>query len=324
MAKLIDKLYDRSTDYDNPQLWIVIMEENGVIYKYNQKDEQCYVSNIEEGIENVVIADEIYVDGIGKCPVVRWGISHVYKKSLEQVKSIKLGGNLKEYDLVTFWDLDKLEKIVIPESLVKFPPFKRCNNLKEIVMPDKFSVDLEEFAWTHPKLQKVILLHNGNRKEILSSELDAKRDSFRVKLEKEEKDRIAEEKRKEQEKLLQDRKGKFIARYAMIICAIPYLWAITNLFRKMVDYDTTFWNLLYQLFAAVFISGELIVCWYIAVASIVFISERFNLKIAWAIFLPVIIIPLSIIVFYIALKLQAAFYSCSSVYYSITDSGFIQ
>jgi len=319
MAKLIDKL----TDYDNPQLWIVIMEENGVIYRYNQKDEQCYVSNIKEGIENVVIADEIYVDGIGKCPVVRWGISHVYKKSLEQVKSIKLGGNLKEYDLVTFWNLDKLEKIVIPESLVKFPPFEHCNNLKEIVLPDKFSVDLEEFAWTHPKLQKVILLHNGNRKEILSSELDAKRNSFRVKLEKEEKDRIAEEKRKEQEKLLQDRKGKFIAWYAMIICAIPYLWAITNLFRKMVDYDTTFWNLLYQLFIAVCITGELIACWYIAVVSIIIISERLNLKIAWAIILPVIIIPLSIIVFYIALKLQIAFYSAISVYYSITNPSFI-
>ena len=318
MAKLIDKHYDISTDYDNPQLWIVIMEENGVIYKYNQKDDKCYVSNIEEGIENVVIADEIDVDGIGKCPVVSWGISQVFRKSVQQVKSIRLGGNLKEFDFVTFWDLDKLEKIVIPESMVKFPPFKRCNNLKEIVMPDKFSVDLEEFAWLHPKLQKVILLHNGNRKEIASSELDAKRESFRLKLEKEENDRIAEENRK----LLKERKEKFIVWYAMIICAIPYLWAITNVFRKMVDYDSTFWNLLYQLFVAVCFSGELIVGWYIAVAGIEFISKRFNLKIAWAIFLPVIIIPLSLIVLYIALKLQAAFYSCSSVYYGMTNPSF--
>jgi hypothetical protein len=91
----------------------------------------------------------------------------------------------------------------------------------------------------------------------------------------------------------------------------------------MVDYDTTFWNLLYQLFIAVCITGELIVCWYIAVVSINIISERLNLKIAWAIILPVIIIPLSIIVFYIALKLQIAFYSAISVYYSITNPSYI-
>ena len=326
MARLKYRHYDEYFDYDGPSRFLLAidMEENGVIYTYNVKDKQCYVSEIDEGVENVVIADEIRVDSVGICPVVRWGIPLIDRKCVSNVKSIELGKNLKEFNELTTSELDNLERLVIPESIEKFPPFTKCNNLKEITMPAKFSMDLERFSWEHPKLQKVTLLHEGNRTEIMSRELDAKRQSYRIKLEKAEYDRITEEKRIEKDKLRQKRKENFIGWYAMIICAIPYLWAISNVFRNMVDYDSDFWDLINQLFIAAFLTAGLIAGWLIAVAGIIFISERSDWKISLALVLPIITIPLSYIVLSIAFALLTVFNSCSSGFYGIIDPRFIQ
>ena len=324
MAKLKYKHYDQYVDYDGPRLLAVSMEENGVIYTYRLRDKECYVSEIEEGIENIVIADEIGVDGVVVCPVVRWGIPLVDKKYVKQVKSIELGANLKEFNELTTSGLDKLERLVIPENMDKFPPFKDCLNLKEIVMPDKFSMDWERFSWEHPKLQKVTLLHEGNGTEIMSRELDAKRQSYRIKLEKAEYDRKKEEERIEKEKLRQKRKENFIGWYAMIICAIPYLWAISNVYRNMVDFDSDFWDLVNQLFVAVFLTAGLIAGWLIAVAGIIIISERSDWKISLALVLPIITIPLSYIVLNIAFAFLTVFSSCSSGFYGMIDPRFIQ
>lgn len=75
---------------------------------------------------------------------------------------------------------------------------------------------------------------------------------------------------------------------------------------------------------AVFLTAGLIAGWLIAVAGIIFISERSDWKISLALVLPIITIPLSYIVLSIAFALLTVFNSCSSGFYGIIDPRFIQ
>jgi hypothetical protein len=323
MAKLKYKHYDEYIDYDGPTLLAISMEENGVIYTYRLRDKECYVSEIEEGVDNVVIADEIRVDSVGICPVVRWGIPLIDRKCVSNVKSIELGKNLKKFNDLTTSDLENLERLVIPESIEKFPPFTNCNNLKEITMPAKFSLDLEQFAWAHPKLQKMILLHEGKQSEITEKELSAKRYSYQKKVDREEEKRITEEKRLEKEKRYQESVKKFTEWYIAIVCAVPYLWAIVNAFRNMVNYELDFIDIIMQLIAAGVLAFGLFIAWGIAIECAFYLVDRSDRKILTAIFVPIITIPFSWIVFNIALGLLTAFNSCSDGFYGMVDPRFI-
>lgn len=73
------------------------------------------------------------------------------------------------------------------------------------------------------------------------------------KLDKEEYDRITEEKRLEKEKRHQESIRKFTERYIAIICAIPYIWAIINAFKNLVNYDLGVINIIMQLLRLVFL-----------------------------------------------------------------------
>lgn len=326
MARLKYKHYDEYFDCDGPSqaLLAIDMEEKGVIYTYRLRDKECYVSEFEEGLENVVIADEIRVDGYGIQPVVRWGIPLIDKKCVTNVKSIELGKNLIDFNELTTSGLEKLEKLVLPESYEKFPPFKNCNNLKELIMPDRISLDWNHFAWSHPKLQKVILLHDGNQREISAKELSEKRYSYLKKRDKEENDRITEEKRLEKEKRHQESIRKFTEGYIGITCAIPYIWAIINAFTNMVNYDLDIFNIIMQLFAAGVLAVGLFFAWAIAVICALYLTEHSNHKILTALFAPILTVPFSWFVFSVALGILTVFNSCSSGFYGMIDPRFIQ
>lgn len=226
MAKLKHQYFEEYCDcYGYSKILLAIdMEEKGVIYTYSVRDKECQVSAIEKGTDDVVIADEINVYGVGICPVVRWGIPFSEKECLSNVKSVVLGRNIVTFNDLTTSELDKLERLVIPESIDKFPPFNECYNLREITMSDKYSLDLEEFTWSHPKLQKITFLHEGNKRDIGEKELSSKRLSYQIKLDKEEKKRIKEEKAKQHQETIRS----VIERYIGIICAIPYIWVTIN------------------------------------------------------------------------------------------------
>lgn len=322
MSKLKYKHYD-DYDYDGPILLSIEMEENGVIYTYKIGDKTCYVSGVEEGVENVVIADEIRVDGFGICPVVRWGIPLFDKDCVRNVKSIELGRNIKEFDELSISELKHLEKLVIPETIEKFHRFGKCDNLKKITLPDKFKIDWDEFSWSHPKLQKITLLHEGSCREIGEKEISSMRYSYQRKVDKEEFDRITEEKKKEEEKKRQEGIRTFTDRYITIVCAVPYIWAIVNAFRNMVNYELGGFEILMQLIAVCVLAFGLIIAWIIAVMSAMYLTELTNRKILTALFVPILTVPFSWIVFNIFLGLFTAFSSCSSGFNGIIDPRFI-
>ena len=325
MAVVKYRHYDEYYDYDGPSrfLMAIDMEENGVIYTYRVRDKECYVSEIEEGTEKIVIADEIRVEGVGLCPVVRWGIPLSEKKCLHNVKSIELGRNLNQFNELTTSDLENLERLVIPESAEVFPPFKNCHNIKEIIMPDKFSLDLEEFAWLHPKLKKLILLHQGNQREIGEKELSLKRYLYQTKLDKEEAERIKEEKRIEEDKRHQESIQKFIERYIAIICAIPYIWVIVNAFSKMINFELGIIDIIMQLIAYGVLVVGLFFAWAIATGIGIYLAEHSEHKIITSIFIPLLTVPLSWIIFSVALGILTVFNSCSDGFYGIIDPRFI-
>ncbi len=324
MAKLKYKHYEEVYDaYDFPRLLGVDMEENGVIYTYSLKEKKCYVSDIEEGIDEVIVADEIDVYGVGLCPVVRWGIPLVCLKNVKNVKSIKLGKNLKEYNDLTTSGLDNLERLFIPESIEQFPPFRNCNNLKELTMPEKFSMDWERFAWSHPKLQKVVLLKEGRNIEIGEREMASKRLSYQKKLDKEESIKKIEEARQKKEEQYQKHVETFIDSYIGIVCAIPYLWAIVNAFRNTVNYDVDFFDIFFQLLGTCTLSVGLFFAWVIAVGSAIYLVQRSERKILTTIFIPLLTIPFSWLVFSIALGLLTTLSACSDGFYGMVDPRFI-
>lgn len=323
MSRLKYKKYDDYVDYDGPILLSIAMEENGVIYTYNIEDKTCYVSGVEEGVENVVIADEIRVDGFGICPVVRWGIPLVDEDCVRNVKSIELGRNIKEFDELKISGLKHLEKLVIPETIEKFKPYWKCDNLKEITLPDKFEIDWEEFSWSHPKLKKITLLHDGSCREIGEKEISSMRYSYQRKVDKEEFDRITEEKKIDNEKKRQESIMLFTERYNSVVCAIPYIWVLVNGVKNMVNFDLDLFQILFQLLAACALAFGLFLAWAFAVMSAIVLTEHSKRKKLTALIAPILTVPFSWIVFNIFLGLLTAFNSCSSGFYGIIDPRFI-
>lgn len=327
MAILKYRYYDYDTFYEDGypsgKLLAIDMEEDGVIYTYRVRDNECYVSEIKEGTEEITIADEIRVEGVGLRPVVGWRIPFSKNNCLHNIKYIKLGRNLKHFESFVTYDVENLKKLIIPESAESFPPFKNCHNLVELTMPDNLSLDLDKFAWSHPKLEKLILLHQGNQMEIDQKGLSAKRYLYQTKLDKEESDRIKEERRIAEETRHQDAIYTFTTSYIVIVCAIPYIWVIVNFFKKNIDFESDIIFIIIELFAfGVFVFG-MFIAWIIAIIIGLYIVDYSKHKIITSIFVPILTVPLSWIIFIFALNLLSIFTSCSSDFNRIIDPIFI-
>lgn len=323
MAKLKRKYYADLIDLELPSILAIDMEENGVVYHYNLREKKCSVSKIEEGVENVVIADEIRVDGVGVCPVVRWGIPLIDKECVRNVKSIELGKNLTEFNELTTSGLVNLEKLVIPNTFEKFPPFGECFNLKEITLPDKLTVNWECFCWSHRMLQKIILLHEGTCREIGDKEISSMRYSYQKKVDKEKFDRNTEKNKIEKEKRHQEAISYFTDRYIVIVCAVPYIWALVNGFRKIVNFDLGIVSIILQLMMVCLLAFGLLVGLFIAVMSAFYLTNHSRRKILTALVAPILAVPFSWIVLSVAISVLTLFESCSTGFYGIIDPRFL-
>lgn len=318
MARIIKRNYDYDfvDMYDGPSLVSIDMEENGVIYTCNRS--QCYVSKIEGGVDDVVIADEIR-NGSAKYLVTRWGIPLCYKECLKNVKSIELGKNLKEFNNLTTSGLDNLEKLIIPESFDKFPPFYDCEKLKEITMPDKISFDLEEMVVRFPSLQKIVLLHEGHKREIGESEMSAKRLLHQKKLEKKELERIAEEKRLEKKERIE----KYTNYYFLIACVLPYLWVLSNIVRKEVDFDLGFRAILGTILIVIVVGLVFLIPIGIAFELATYLRNHSERKILISIIAPIITVPVSWLIFNFVVGFLSLWTSCSGAFSGLIDPRFL-
>ena len=326
MAKLVKEIYDKEgCEYGfRPSLSYIIMEEDGVFYSYDCRfGKYCSVSGFKEGTENVIIADEINVSGNGIKPVVEWGNFCNELEGANNIKSITLGKNLKEFHSSSMSGFEKLERLIIPESCNKFPSFSNCKNLREITLPQDISPDLNEYAWSHPKLQKVTLLNDGKETVIGARELEEKRLSYQRKVDAEEKAKEAEEKRKAIEEQREKKWGPIIELYLAIACGIPYLLAIINIFRKTVSLDIEFIDLIFELIATCCFAAGLLVAWAVAVTISYYIANYTKHRYVASFFTPILGIPLSWILFCIVLGVLSAFNSCSDGFYGIIDPRFL-
>lgn len=276
MAKVIKKYYDEILPFDEYDTYsrilkFIELEEKGVIYHYYpDKPSECSVSYIEAGIEEVIIADEIIVEG-KKSPVVRWGIPLVDDDCTKGIKTLVLGKNLREYNELTLKDLDSLEKLIIPESIEKFPPIG-CVNLKEISLSEKYQIDLDEYIWRHPKLEKITLLNNGETKIISAEEIGIKRKKIQIIKDAENAERIAEEKRIAKKEKLEKKCSDLRHTYFMLVCAIPYVWAFILLLKSM-NFNSDFMTIVGQLVAAGVALFGFVCAYSFAVVSSNWLSE---------------------------------------------------
>lgn len=322
MAKIINKNYDYDVIdlYDGPRLISIDMEENGIIYTYDQK--QCYVSKIEEGVDNIVIADEIR-NGSEKYPVTRWGIPLYYKECLDNVKSIELGKNLIEFNDLTTSNLDNLEKLIIPQSYVTFPPFYNCDKLKEITMPDKISFDLESMAGRFPNLKKIVLLHEGEKREIGECAITAKRLLYQNKLEKEEQERLAEKERLEKEEQKKERIETFTNIYLTITCLLPYAWVLYNIVRNRIDFDLGIRAIIGAIIIVIIGIIVLIIPATIAFGIANEIKNHSENKIITSLLAPFFTVPISWIIFVFVIWFLSLWSSCSSGFFGLLDPRFL-
>lgn len=327
MAKLVKEIYDREgCEFGcSPRLSYIIMEEDGVFYAYNCRfDKSCSVSGFKEGTENVIIADEINVSRNGIKPVVEWGDFCNELEGANNIKSITLGKNLKEFHSSSMSGFEKLERLIIPESYNKFPSFLNCRNLREITMPQDISPDLNEYAWAHPKLQKVILLKGGTEKVIGASELEEKRISYQTKIDAEEKAKEAEEKRKAKEEQREKKWGPIIQWYLMVVCAIPYLCLIFATFQRALTRDReNAIDIIFDLVFAGTVSFCLLIAWVVAVGISYYCAEYTKHKYVAAFFTPILGVPLSWVILCLVVAILTCFNSCSDGFYGIIDPRFL-
>lgn len=327
MAKLVKEIYDREgCEFGcSPRLSYIIMEEDGVFYAYNCRfDKSCSVSGFKEGTENVIIADEINVSRNGIKPVVEWGDFCNELEGANNIKSITLGKNLKEFHSSSMSGFEKLERLIIPESYNKFPSFLNCRNLREITMPQDISPDLNEYAWAHPKLQKVILLKGGTEKVIGASELEKKRISYQTKIDAEEKAKEAEEKRKAIEEQREKKWGPIIQWYLMVVCAIPYLCLIFATFQRALTRDReNAIDIIFDLVFAGTVSFCLLIAWGVAVGISYYCAEYTKHKYVAAFFTPILGVPLSWVILCLVVAILTCFNSCSDGFYGIIDPRFL-
>ncbi len=324
MARIIQKYYDHylpmdPDDFDYKELRYIELEEDGVIYGYDPKEpNQCSVAEIEEGFENIIIADTIRVEST-LCPVVRWGIPLEIEDCTKGIKTLVLGKNLREYNELTIKGLDSLEKLVIPESIEKFPPIG-CVNLKEITLSEKYQIDLENFAWSHPKLEKITLLKKNGEVEIIQSDAIAiKRKHIQDIKDAEELLRKEEEIKKKKQEKKEEICCNIRQAYFIVVCAIPYIWALIKFF-KTINFNLGFIDIIGQLI----VLGLLFIGLFAACVIAVFISywlsdlpERLSYKYFLALFTPIIGIPLSWLLLTIVFNVLTILSSCE--YYGVLD-----
>lgn len=333
MATIKHKHYDYNiASFDDvPHLMAIDLEENGVVYTYlpsyrsSSNKPECYVSYIEEGVEDVIIADVISNVQVGTFPVVRWGIPLIDSDTLKQVKTLQLGKNLTSFIDLTMSGFDKLEKLIIPSSFKSFPPIKDCKSLKEIEMPVGIA-DLENIAYMFPSLQRIKLNKENSIEIIDANHLVKLRESYQKKLEEEERamQRKMEEEEKEKryhsfDKFIEE-PVKWRVAYIYIACALPYIWFAYKSFVNMINNGLGFINNIFQSIAIII---AFFIAWFVAVTLTMFMDYYTREKTWVLLFCPLVSVPLSWVLLMIIVYILSLFNSCEDAVFGFTDPKFL-
>lgn len=272
--------------YSSPTLAYMLLEENGVTFAYRPTFKTyCQAIDIEDGVEEVVIPDEIEISGVGKCIVKECWTAIRSTDKLRKIKQLTIGKNVSK---IGFWQYDQLERLTIPESL-------------------RSSIDT--FIEQSPELVSITVKGDGKDEHITPGKIRMIEADNIVKRQKEEKEKERIQKEKEHERKYKDFSSylKYEPEktpwYHLIICAIPYLIVAIRSF-SIVD---GFWDIIPL---GVLLFGFLI-GWGIAVCLSLYAKYISEDNILVSVFCPIITVPLSWIILFIGINILTLFTSCS-------------
>lgn len=273
--------------YSSPTLAYMLLEENGVIFAYRPTFKTyCQAIDIEEGVLDVIIPDEIDISGVGKCIVKECWTAIRSTDKLRKIKSLTLGKNVTE---IGFWEYNQLERLTIPESL-------------------RYKIDV--FLENSPELIRITVKGSEKDEYITPGEIRMMESENKVKRQNEEKEREEKQKEKEHEEKYKDFSSylnyepeKNNPWYHIIMCGIPYLVVAIKSFSTVDEFwDIIPWGIL--------VFGFLI-GWAIAVFLSLYAKYLSEDNILVTILCPLITLPLSWIILFIGINILTLFSSCS-------------
>lgn len=272
--------------YSKPTLAYYLLKENGVEFAYRPKfKDYCIAIDIEDGIEEVVIPDEISIAGVGNCAVKECWTAFRNTDKLKGIKKLSIGKNVSKID---FWEYRQLESLTIPETLRS---------------------SVETFVENSPSLRSITI--HGNEKDdyINVGKIRMIESDIKIKHQKEEEEHKKYLEEKEQEEKYKDfdswmkKSSGGSAWYISIICAIPYLLLAISSMTKIDG----FWHFLGWC-AIVF---GLVIGWFIAVILSFYAEYTSKDNVFVKIFCPIATIPLSWILLMLGVNILSLVSSCS-------------
>ena len=272
--------------HSSPTLAYMLLEENGVEFAYRPAFKTyCQAIDIDEGVENVVIPDEIEISGVGKCIVKECWTAIRSTDKLRKIKQLTIGKNVSK---IGFWQYNQLERLTIPESL-------------------RSSIDT--FIEQSPELVSITVKGDGKDEHITPGKIRMIEADNIVKRQKEEKEKERIQKEKEHEEKFRDfsnykkKMSSISAWYLAIVCAIPYLY-VAGVWLTKINGFGEFIGWCVVLFG-LFI-GWAMACYMSFYAE--YISED---NVLVKLFCPIVTVPLSWIILFIGVNILTLFTSCS-------------
>lgn len=282
--------------YSKPTLAYYLLEENGVEFAYRPEFKNyCIAIDVEDGIEEVVIPDEISIAGVGNCIVKECWTAIRNTDKLRKIKKLSIGQNVSN---IGFWEYSQLERLTIPE---------------------KWKDSIESFVENSPSLHSITIKGSTKEEHIDVGKIKKIENEIEVKHQKEEEEHKKYLEKKEQEEKYKDfdsytkKMSAFSTWYPMIICAIPYLILA---FKQMANIGG-FWQFLG--WCAVVIG--LFIGWAIACIISFYAGYASKDNIIVKMLCPIVAIPLSWFLFMIGLNIMTIISSCSL--YGIMDPRFL-
>lgn len=349
-------------DYDNPIIfdedgyvgkpYCIFYEGNGLEFKYFPKDKSCYVCDILKDVEKVVVPESINTrDGL--INVTKWNVSNASGK--DTIKTILFGNNINEFTLATcegfsnlqevafnanvkslpfsfFKDCHKLHKISFcedsPITEFDFDCFENCPMMNEITLPPKTS-DVkfsEQKCFLHnitisynqtdliPQLIDVpcvkrIIVKSDN---IQSGYIIDEEQILQRRIRKEEiKHERAKEKRSEEK-----RKSLFYF-VLFVFNVVPFIY-VGNKIISNTEYSLS----INHMMTLVIQFGLLVICLILSYIMSYMIARGAERKLI-SLLSPVITVPLSILVVYVAINILSLIFTFSTELARIMDPMFL-
>ena len=264
--------------YSSPTLAYILLEENEVIFAYRPSMKNyCIAIDINEGVENVIIPDDIYIEGVGNCIVKECWTAIRNTDNLRKIKRLSIGKNVSN---IGFFQYDHLEKLTIPESLEN---------------------KIDTFIEQSPELAYITVKGDEKDKTFMPSEIRMRESDNKVKHQREERERERIQKEQEHKEKYKDfssylnKMSSFSAWYLAIVCAIPYILIAINMFKHINGFSGFFaWCILIVI---------LFIGWAIA-CIISFYAEFISEENAFVqIFCPIFTVPISLVILFIGVNI---------------------